>query len=209
MATRMAASGVPESKSVRRRETEKREQIINADISAIDEAIASNGEAKMKAVHIEMDGKYSAVIPNIGQGMRRYSLKYGFQYSQLDGWSIEHNLTLMKAKLRGYLNGFPTQAPLGAPQNNINVSTAITNEININISFEEAKQKIEEMPGLTDSETEEIKNKIAALEDISNESISRKKKWEKAKPILSFALDKGVDVAITIMGLILQMKLGM
>lgn len=33
-------------------------------------------------------------------------------------------------------------------------------------------------------------------------------KWKKVKPIISFVLDKGADVAITIMGLIFKMKLG-
>ena len=65
------------------------------------------------------------------------------------------------------------------------------------------------MPGLTDEETEEIQNEINKLEEISKENISKKKKWEKIKPILTFVLDKGADVAITIMGIILQMKLGM
>ena len=70
-------------------------------------------------------------------------------------------------------------------------------------------QKIEDMPGLNDEDTEEIKSKIDELENISKESISKKKKWEKVKPILSFAIDKSADVAISIMSLILQMKLGM
>ena len=65
------------------------------------------------------------------------------------------------------------------------------------------------MPGLTAKETEEIIERINELEKISKENISKKKKWEKVKPILTFALDKSVDVAITIMSLILQMKLGM
>ena len=64
------------------------------------------------------------------------------------------------------------------------------------------------MPGLNEAETEEMKAKIDEQEQINNEKISKKKKWEKAKPIISFVLDKGADVAITIMGLILQMKLG-
>ncbi|KRK60856.1 hypothetical protein FC31_GL000047 [Limosilactobacillus antri DSM 16041] len=64
------------------------------------------------------------------------------------------------------------------------------------------------MPGLNEAETEELKAKIDELEQINNEKISKKKKWEKVKPIISFVLDKGADVAITIMGLILQMKLG-
>ncbi len=75
--------------------------------------------------------------------------------------------------------------------------------------FEQARQKIEDMPGLNDEDTEEIKSKIDELENISKESISKKKKWEKVKPILSFAIDKSADVAISIMSLILQMKLGM
>ncbi|CBK74196.1 hypothetical protein CIY_13960 [Butyrivibrio fibrisolvens 16/4] len=65
------------------------------------------------------------------------------------------------------------------------------------------------MPGLNQADTEEIQSKIDELENISQEGISKKKKWEKVKPILLFALDKGADVAITIMGLILQMRLGM
>lgn len=40
------------------------------------------------------------------------------------------------------------------------------------------------------------------------ENTSRKSKWEKVKPIISFALDKGADVAIAILSLVLQMKLG-
>ncbi len=127
----------------------------------------------------------------------------------LDKESLTHNLLLMKAKLQGYLCNFPSKSVLSAPQNNINVNVPITNEINISITFEQAKQKIEDMPGLTDAETEDIKSKIDELENIFKESISKKKKWEKVKPILLFALDKGADVAITIMGLILQMKLGM
>lgn len=72
----------------------------------------------------------------------------------------------------------------------------------------EARKKIEDMPGLTFDETEDIKRKINELQEIANEKTTNKRKWEKIKPILVFALDKGVDVAITIMSLILQMKLG-
>ncbi len=65
------------------------------------------------------------------------------------------------------------------------------------------------MPGLNKEQTEEIKAKINELEKINGEKISKKKKWSKVKPILLFVLDKGADVAITIMSLILQMKLGL
>ena len=80
--------------------------------------------------------------------------------------------------------------------------------MNISLSFEETKQKIEDMTALNREQTDEILAKIDELEKISKENISRKSKWEKVKPIIAFALDKGADVAIAILSLILQMKLG-
>lgn len=185
------------------------ENTINEDITAIDEAISSDDEAQMKYIHMMIDGKYSAVISNIGKSTYGYIEKYGFNYELIGKESLVHNLYLMKAKLQGYLCYFPTKAVEAVPQNNISVNVSNTNEINIMVSFEQAKQQIEDMPGLTDADTEEIKSKIDDLENIYKESISKKKKWEKVKPILSFAIDKGADVAIAIMSLILQMKLGM
>ena len=61
----------------------------------------------------------------------------------------------------------------------------------------------------TGSKTDEILEKINELEEISKEKSSRKTKWEKVKPIIAFALDKGADVAIAILSLVMQMKLGM
>ena len=192
---------------------QKKEEVINkivySDIDAIVNAIESGEEEQMKSVHMLIEGKYSSCIHNFGQSMYGYDEQLGFAYDYIGVKSLEHNLTLMKAKLQGYLCDFPVKTVSTLPQNNINVNVPITNEINVSITFEQAKQEIEDMPGLTDSETEEIKSKIDDLESISKEPISKKKKWEKVKPILAFALDKGADVAITIMSIIIQMKLGM
>ncbi|MCG4606968.1 hypothetical protein L0O74_11595, partial [Bifidobacterium longum] len=65
------------------------------------------------------------------------------------------------------------------------------------------------MPGLPEEETNEIKDRISELEKINNEKMSKKKKWEKIKPIISFVLDKGADVAVPILRLVIQMKLGL
>ena len=173
-------------KTAKQKKQEALENTINEDITAIDEAISSDDEAQMKHIHMMIDGKYSAVISNIGQSAYGYIEKYGFNYELIGKESLVHNLYLMKAKLQGYLCYFPTKAVEAVPQNNFSV-----------------------MPGLTDADTEEIKSKIDDLENIYKESISKKKKWEKVKPILSFAIDKGADVAIAIMSLLLQMKLGM
>lgn len=195
-------------KTAKQKKEERRKQIVEADIANIEQVIEADDENQMQLVHISIDGKYGAYIPNFGQSMYGYNKQSGFNYELIGGEALKHNLGLMKARLQGYIcNSLELPKP-GASQNNINISVPVTNEISIDITFEQAKQQIENMPGLTDADTEEIKSKIAELEDIAKEQAPKKKKWEKVKPILKFALDKGADVAITIMGLIMQMKLG-
>ncbi|MBB1068900.1 hypothetical protein H5S40_01765 [Limosilactobacillus sp. RRLNB_1_1] len=184
-------------------------KVIGPDIKIIEEAIESGDEEKMKTVHIKMDGKYSTYVPNLGKSMYGYSATDGFAYEYIGKEGLLHNLRIIKGRLEGYVYNFQvTQNSKLNQAINVNVPVTNSNDINISLSFKDARQQIEEMPGLNESETEELKTKIDELEKINSEKISKKKKWEKVKPIISFVLDKGADVAITIMGLILQMKLG-
>ena len=64
------------------------------------------------------------------------------------------------------------------------------------------------MTALSREQTDEAIEKVNELEAISKENISRKSKWEKVKPIIAFAMDKGADLGIAILTLIVQMKLG-
>ena len=70
-------------------------------------------------------------------------------------------------------------------------------------------EKIEDMTALSREQTDEILERINELEEIAKENSSRKTKWEKVKPIIAFALDKGADVAVSILSLVVQMKLGL
>jgi len=179
-------------------------EIIDKDIELIDKALGSDDEIEVKNIHRIIDGKYQACISNWGKSMYAHHLEYGFAYDNLEISSLKDNLRLMRAKLEAFREGW-NDSFVGEPQNNVNVT--VNNNISIDIAFENARELIENMPGLTDSETEEIKSKIDELERIDNESITKKKKWEKVKPIIKFALDKGVDVGIAIMTLVLQMKM--
>lgn len=203
----VSVSSIPRLKSFDEIEKEKRIELIQNDINKINDSILNDDKEKLLLLHKMIDGKYGAYIPNWDNGTYCYIPGTGFHYDILDNDSLKHNLTMFSAKLEGYLIDFPIKTSSNLPQNNVNVT--VENKINISITFEQAKQQIEDMPGLTDKETEEIIERINELENISKESISKKKKWEKVKPILTFALDKSVDVAIAIMSLILQMKLGM
>ena len=175
---------------------------VKNDIENINFAVESKNKNQMEKTHLMMDGKYSSYIPDFGKSMYCYNKNMGFIYDSLDEESLEHNLMLMMARLQGYLINEIKNNISSALQNSINLNIPITNEVNINISFNQVKEKIEKMPGLTYEETENIKNKIDELESISKEKVSKKKKWEKVKPILIFAIDKGADIAIEIMLLI-------
>lgn len=185
-------------------------KIIKPDITAINQAMDSDDEDKMKKIHIQMDGRYATYIPDFGKSMYGYSNDYGFSYKYMNKESLLHNLLIMKGRLEGYIYNFPiVHASTSHQDIHLNVPVTNTNEINISLSFKDVRQQIEDMPGLTEKETSELKDKIDELEKINTEKTSRKKKWEKIKPIASYVLDKGVDVAIPILSLILQMKLGL
>lgn len=77
-----------------------------------------------------------------------------------------------------------------------------------NLSFDQARQQVENMTALSQEQTDEIIVKIDEIEAISKEKTPKKKKWEKIKPILAFALDKGVDIVIMLWSLALQHGFG-
>lgn len=191
----------------RKEETAK---IIRQDIVSIGQAIDSDDESKIKAVHIQMDGKYTTYIPKFGKSMYWYNDDNGFAYEYMDKKSFLHNLCIMKGRLEGYISIFPAIESSKKEQGiSVNVPVTNTNKVGVNVSFKEVSQQIEKMPGLTEKEINEIKDKIAELEKINNEEIPKKKKWAKIKPIVAFVLEKGAEVAIPILRLVLQMKLGL
>ena len=180
----------------------KREKEILRDIHKIDVAIQNADPAEMESLHRYLDGKYQYGIADWGKSMYGYVDGHGFKYEWLGADSIKDNLSTMKPKLEAFMHGWNAKSSSA-------VNVTVNNTVNISISFEEARQKIEDMTALSREQTDEILGKINELEKISKENTSRKTKWEKVKPIIAFTLDKGADVAIAILSLVMQMKLGM
>ena len=86
---------------------ERQDKAIMCDIEAIDKAVESDDMDRIKKLHMSIDAKYNAYIPNWGHSMYSYFDKLGFNYEYLDQESLVHNLTLMKASLEGYFYSFP------------------------------------------------------------------------------------------------------
>ena len=80
----------------------------------------------------------------------------------------------------------------------------LNNTVQTTITFDDARHHIEEMSALSKEQTDEIVSKIDELETIIAEQNGRKSKWEKIKPIVTWAVEKGVDVGITILKLVAQ-----
>lgn len=179
---------------------------ICADIKRIEESDSLSSEEKFE-LHRELDGHYQTCIQGWYKGFRATNTEESkvYYHKLIDRPDqVQHNLKMMKPKLETYICGM-NAVPLPEPAA---TSITVNNILSISLSFEKAKREIEDMTALNREQIDEILAKIDELEKISNEKISRKSKWEKVKPIISFALDKGADVAIAILSLVLQMKLG-
>lgn len=184
-----------------------REKAVKADKKRIDEALSSNDETKLKATHMDIDGKYGGYILDWGKSMYAYGTDLGFDYEWLGKDALIHNLTLMKSKIEGYALGFERQTNRTySPSNNVSVNVSNTNEVNISVSFDDVRKQIEDMTSLTDGQTQEILDKITEIEAAFKENSSKKSKWEKVKPILVWLADKSFDVGMTLLPLLLKIE---
>ena len=185
----------------------KRNRTIRRDIEKIEEALTAKDLETMRTIHMEIDGKYGAYVPEWHKGMYGYFEDFGFDHPALSATSLTNNLNLMKSKLKGYALGLETPSQTSCfPSNSVNLNVSNTNEFNVTVSFEQVRQQIENMTSLTDKETEEILAKITELEAIINSKDKKKTKWEQAKGILVWLADKSFEVGMALLPLLLKIQ---
>lgn len=84
--------------------------------------------------------------------------------------------------------------PINLTINNTNTNNN-TNNISI-MSTEKIKEIIEDNSYIGDEEKKELLKMLEEIDDLKQSKESKTKKWNKAKLILSFIIDKGADIAI-------------
>ena len=189
--------------------TTELKQMLNEDILKAHEALRNNSQKTLLEVHKELDGKYRPYFDDWGKSMFHHSAKLGFEYEGLYGGlnkypeSVLHNVEIMVSKLKSLQaqgEAFITK------EQGIEINNSSTNSvtIDIDVSFEKAKESISNMTALPSSEIEEILDKISKLESIVKSPETKSKKWENAKNIVKWIADKGVDVGIALLPLLLQ-----
>lgn len=185
----------------------EKEREVRKDIQKIDSVDKTNEKA-LQELHRYLDGKYQGCISEWGKSMWCYSKDNGFDYYLMGIDSLIENLNQMKPKLEAYALGWNSSKKSAAsrPSTAQNVNVTVNNEININITFEQVKQQIEDMTSLTDEETQEIQERLDELEKIINSQDKKKTKWEKSKGILVWLADKSFDVGMALLPLLLKIQ---
>lgn len=176
--------------------TEDFKKIIDEDIAKCEEEITRGNKESRGTLHGVLISKYTKIIDGFAVGLHNLFYDNDGSYRTDNLRRIKEKLILFKAM--GYKNVYAVSEN-GITVNNNNQLTAT-----INLTFNEAKEKIENMTSLKDSEIEEIHEKIDELEKIINSSERKTKKWDKAKGIINWLANKGVDVAMTIIPLLLK-----
>lgn len=170
--------------------------IVDEDIERCRNAIKNSGKMDLRYLYRSLLSKYTPIISDFDGHF--FSLAYGES-----GENYRKNIEIIKEKLilfkaMGYEN----------PDHNSEHSLIVNNTINnsVDITFDSVKSQIENMGALTQSEIDEVINRISDLEKIVNSSDKRTQKWESAKSIIRWIADKGVDVGIALLPLLLQIK---
>lgn len=183
-------------------------EMVENDIARIEQAVKNGLPTECWNLFREIDGRYQSCIMNWYNSMWGASRDGSFiVYGDLKGisWEIIENLKYAKAKLETYRFQMNAVAVPQLPQTNISVTN--TNQVHIGITFEEARQRIDDMTALNTDQANELKSTINELEEISKEQSSRRAKWEKVKPIIAGVLKFGADAALIVLQAVLQMKL--
>ena len=197
----------PKTDYLRSKERKAQKDILH-DIQKIDAAISSSNYEDMLELHRYLDGKYQACISDWGKGMYGYNPEHGFNLEFVDQSSIEDNLKLMKPKLEAFSKGWNSKTATTHGAQRQEMSVVLNNTVQMTITFDDARNQVEGMSALNKQQTDEIIHRIDELEAVLAEKDTRKGKWEKIKPIVTWAVEKGVDVAIIILKLIAQSQLG-
>lgn len=194
--------------------TEKFRDMIKEDIQKCEDMTDIEGAADLYYGEKEIFRFYLYLVSCYG----RYIKDIEANLSTLIGTTDEEfhncveNIKIVKRKLELFLEEEEDKVQNSNTEFNVtmiseaNNKNNISNNIAINITFEQARENIQNMTALPKTEIEDILKKINELEDIIESKDKKSQKWENAKGIIKWVADKGVDVGINLLPLLLQIQ---
>lgn len=167
------------------------------DIKELDRIIKSENETEMKEEYNKLIAKYSKVIPDFSNSMDGYDIKHEY-FFEVSGDSLKKNLKSIYEKMNTCSNLNFVNINLKDDKEGplLQITNNNQNSMEVNLTFEQLRQKTESITSVSDEEIDEIIEKINEIENICKSNERKTKKWEKVKIIIIWLMDKGVDVAI-------------
>lgn len=187
-------------------------EFIDSYIKQCDEIIAANDYNGAKSLSTDIVSTFKNEIDNIKDELDNYSLSGFYSSHKTD---FLGDLKLLKQKLENYYYTIRAEnekmqyelemARLAQPILTASAEAKQTVNNNISISLPSVIDAIDEVPKeeLSEGEKKEIKDLLYSLEGIKSTK-DRNMFWEKAKGLLKYLLDKGIDVGIAILPYILN-----
>lgn len=162
-------------------------------------------QTEVQEIYNRLIARYSNVIPNFSNNVDGYRSSDGY-YFKVEGEQLRKNLKNIYDKMNLCIDMNFTNLLLKEPNSQpfFQINNNNQNIMKVNLTFKELKEKTENITSLKDEEIDEVLNKIDEIETILNSSERKNKKWEKVKEIITWLLDKGVDVAIQLIPSILS-----
>lgn len=152
------------------------------------------------AVHTHVQtliGKYMIDYSDFNKGIIAYASVPGHETNEIE------NIKIIKGKLEYLLNRVDNPDLYNKPSssgttivNTNNNTNTNTNTVTLNMTIDEIRDNITDNTYLSDTAKQELLNKLDDIIELQKSKESKAKKWNKAKEILSFLLDKGADIAI-------------
>lgn len=185
---------------------------ILADMKRM-ENYESMSDVELENLHDEIVNYYQNKILDFGKNLYGYNYQHGYFNKGLLGRdSITANLKAISSKLQAFYDAdcenekqFKLEPLIQATFSNQNNSNVDVN-VSLDIVYENAQKEIDDITTFTNAEIKEIQENLIELKKIINNRESKRSKWDNAKVILTFALDKGIDVALVFLPMMKFLK---
>lgn len=166
---------------------EMRKEMLN-DMKICDDAQESKiGSEKLYKQFI---AKYTILFPNFHENI---DTSNNITFTGVPDY--RHELMNIKARLHGYI---------------LRANTNIEGEDDKVVSAEEvfldAKKKLDNNTSQSDEVIDEAYKKLNEVRKILSEDLSKRDKWSKIKPIMNWAMENGLDIAIIFLPVILLLE---
>lgn len=176
---------------------------LNQYINRLEKIISDKDTVGAKKLQTEIICVFGKEIPDIRSELDNYNMSGLYSDKTVD---FLGDANLLRAKLENYKINLSSNLikPFDNGGNAVNITQTVQQDMqnNISISFEQTISKITELPHdvISDEDKEALCGKLM----IFNAETTKEARWEKAKNVLKWIAEKGIEVGTAALPYIVQ-----